>query len=80
MKARDMVSMPHSPYSPDLMPSDFYLFLNIKADLEHTGIIDDDQVLEELHTILRSIPGQGLERVFEAWRERVQNVNEGYIN
>jgi hypothetical protein len=72
-----MVSMPHPPYSPDMAPRDFYLFSIVKERFEHSGITDEDQSFEELHTILRSIPGEKLEKVFEVWRERVQNVNQG---
>jgi hypothetical protein len=50
---------------------------------EHAGITDEDQLFEEFHTILRSIPGEELESVFEAWQQPVQNVNQsdgGYID
>jgi hypothetical protein len=72
-----MVSMPHSSYSPDLAPSDFDLFPTVKERLEHAGITDEDQLFEEFHTILRSVPGEELEGVFEAWPGRVRNVNQG---
>jgi hypothetical protein len=51
------------------------LISHYQKRLEHASITDEDQLFEECHTILRSIPGEELERVFEAWRERVQNVN-----
>jgi hypothetical protein len=72
-----MVSMPYPPYSPDLATRDFYLLPTVKEKLEHAVITDDDQLFEELHRILRSIPGEGLERAFKAWRKRVPNVNQG---
>jgi hypothetical protein len=64
-KTRDMVSMPHPLYSPDLALSEFDLFPTVKETLEHTGISDKDQLFEELHIILRSIPREELEMVFE---------------
>jgi hypothetical protein len=67
MKTRDMVSMPHPPRSPDRTPSHFHLFSSVKERVEHAGITDEDQLFEELHTILRSIPGEESERIFEAW-------------
>jgi hypothetical protein len=76
MKTRDMVSMPHPPYWPDLASHDLYLFPIVKERLDDTGITHEDPLFEELPTILRSIPGQELERVFEAWQECVQNVNQ----
>jgi hypothetical protein len=78
-----MASMPHPPYSLDLAPGDFYLFLTAKEILEHADITDEGQLFEKLYTILRSIPGEEMERVCEAWQERVQNVSQGdrgYIN
>jgi hypothetical protein len=66
MKTPDMISMPHPPCSPNLAPSDFYFFLTVKEKLEHAGITAEDQLLEKIHTIMRSIPGEELKRAFEA--------------
>jgi hypothetical protein len=77
MKTQEMGSMPYPPYSPELAPNDFYLFPTVKERLEYASITDEDQLFEELHTILRSIPKEELERLFEAWRERVPNANQG---
>jgi hypothetical protein len=72
-----MVSMPHPPSSLDLAPSDFYLFLIVKERFKYAGITHKDQSVEGVHKILRWIPGEELKKIFEAWRERVQNVNQG---
>jgi histone-lysine N-methyltransferase SETMAR len=77
MKTRDMASMQHPPYSPDLAPSDFCSFLTVKERLELAGITDEYQLFEELQIFMRLIPGEELERVFDAWRESVQDVNQG---
>jgi hypothetical protein len=66
MKTRDMISMSHIPYSPDLALGDFYSVPSVKERLEHACITDEDQSFQEPHTILRSIPGEELGRVFEA--------------
>ena len=34
----------HLPYSPDLAPSDYYLFRNLKSHLRGTGFRDDDEL------------------------------------
>jgi hypothetical protein len=67
VETRDMVSMPGPPYSPDLAPSNFYLFHTVKEMLEHPSITDEDQLFNEVHIIMRSTPGKELERVCEAW-------------
>jgi hypothetical protein len=63
MKIRDMISMPHLSHSA---PSNFYLFSTVKERLEHASVANDEELFEELHTILRVIPGEELESVFEA--------------
>ena len=34
----------HPPYSPDLAPSDYYLFRNLKSHLRETRFWDDDEL------------------------------------
>jgi hypothetical protein len=77
MQNINMIDMSHSSYSPDLAPSDFYLFDTVKEKLEHEGITDEDQLFDMLMEILRSIRGKELIRVFETWLERVRRVSEG---
>jgi hypothetical protein len=40
----------HQPYSPDLAPSDFHLFLHLKKHLAGKNFDDDDEVQEEVMT------------------------------
>jgi hypothetical protein len=72
-----MLRMPQPPYSPDLAPSDFYLFLTVKEKLERTQMADEDQFFESLEAILRCIDQEELNTVFQAWVERVRKVSEG---
>jgi hypothetical protein len=39
-----------SPYSPDLAPSDFHLFLHLKKHLAWKKFDDDDEMQEEIIT------------------------------
>ncbi|CAH2244033.1 jg20705 [Pararge aegeria aegeria] len=41
-------SLVHPPYSPDLAPSDFYLFPNLKKDLRGRKFSDDNEVKEAI--------------------------------
>jgi hypothetical protein len=77
MESHDMISMPHPPYSPDLAPSDFYLFGTVKQELENLSLTDDEQFFEALDTILLSISPDQLKRAFEAWVIRVHRISEG---
>jgi hypothetical protein len=72
-----MRRMPQPPYSPDRVSSDFYLFPTVKEKLERTQVADEDQFFESLQAILRRIDREELDRVFQAWVQRVQEVNEG---
>jgi hypothetical protein len=69
--------MPQPPCSPDLAPSDFYLFPTVKGKLQRTQVADEDQFFESLHAILRAIDQEKLNRVFLAWVRRVQEISEG---
>jgi hypothetical protein len=77
MRIRNTVSVSHPSYSPDLASGNFCLSPTVKEAVERAGITDEHQLFEELHIILRSVPEEELERVFEAWRERVQDGNQG---
>ena len=39
--------LPHPPYSPDLAPSDFFLFSNLKRMLAGKKFFADEEVFEE---------------------------------
>jgi transposase len=77
LQEHDMRRMPQPLYSPDLAPSDFYLFPTVKEKLERTQVADEDQFFESLQAILRGIDQEELNRLFQAWVWRVQKVSEG---
>jgi hypothetical protein len=77
LEEHDMRRMPQSPYSPDLAPSDFYLFPTVKEKLERIQVVDENQFSKSLQAILRGIDREELNRVFQAWVWRVQEINEG---
>jgi hypothetical protein len=43
VKEHNMRCMPQPLYSPDLAPTDFYLFPTVKEKLEQTRVADEDQ-------------------------------------
>jgi hypothetical protein len=47
-----MKSAPHPPYSPDLAPSDFYLFGYVKRCLAGLSFEDADQLLATVEGVL----------------------------
>jgi hypothetical protein len=77
LEEHNILRMPHQPYSPDLAPSDFYLFLTVKQKLERIQLADEDQFFECLQGVLRGLDQQELNTIFQAWMRRVQEVSEG---
>jgi histone-lysine N-methyltransferase SETMAR len=46
----------HLPYSPDLAPSDFYLFGSLKEHLRGQKFADDNEVKEAVQSWLKATP------------------------
>jgi transposase len=77
LEEHDMRRMPQPPYSPDLAPSDFYLFPTVKERLERIQLADEDQFFESLQEILNGLGHEELNAVFRALVRRVQEISEG---
>jgi hypothetical protein len=72
-KADEMwfILVPHPPYSPDIAPSDFFLFDYLKEGLAGTSFPDQETLISEVHQIFTDIPIEMLCRVFDDWIRRV---------
>ncbi|CAH2086548.1 unnamed protein product [Euphydryas editha] len=44
LKDKEFSEIDHPPYSPDLVPSDFFLFSNLKKDLPGWRFADDNEM------------------------------------
>jgi hypothetical protein len=62
---------PHPAYSPDLAPSDFYLFGHVKQLLGGCQFADQDSLLQAASDIVVGIEKRTVERVFHNWMERL---------
>jgi histone-lysine N-methyltransferase SETMAR len=70
----------HPPYSPDLAPSDFWLFDMIKRNLDDHE--DVRSLKRQITSILKGIPEKEYKLTFEKWLERMQlciNNNGDYF-
>lgn len=65
---------PHPPYSPDLAPSDFYLFGNVKRKLEGHSFKSREDLFEKLLEILNEISKEERFKAFEEWKKRCDFV------
>ena len=65
---------PQPPYSPDIAPSDFFLFGYMKEKLKGRRFNSKEELLEAIHSILGAISEQKLKEVFLEWERRFQQV------
>jgi transposase len=72
MAENSMKPAPHPPYSPDLAPSDFYLFGYVKGRLTGQIFESREDLFEAIVEILRSIPREKLMEAFLEWERRLQ--------
>lgn len=74
--------LPHPPYSPDLAPSDYYLFRHLKGHLRGQRFADKDDLETAVRDFLTSRPANFFKEAFlelpRRWAKCVGN-NGGYI-
>jgi hypothetical protein len=64
-----MKQAPHPSYSPDLTPSDFFLFGYVKEELMVYRAETPSELLVRIRVILAEIPRETLNAVFLEWME-----------
>jgi histone-lysine N-methyltransferase SETMAR len=62
---------PQPPFSPDLTPSDFYLFGELKTTLMVSVFENEQELLDGIMAVLDGITRDELESVFEKWMARL---------
>jgi hypothetical protein len=62
----------HSRYSPDLAPSDFFFFGDVKGKLIGYCTETPSELLVRIRVILAEIPQETLNAVFLEWMKRLQ--------
>jgi histone-lysine N-methyltransferase SETMAR len=65
---------PQPPYSPDIAPSDFFLFGYTKDKLKGLTFASENDLFEEIKNILSKISIDTLHSVFHEWLRRLQKV------
>jgi hypothetical protein len=82
IEAYGMEQAPHPPYSPDLAPSDFYLFGSLKDRLQGQHFEDGDRPFDAIMAVTESIEKVTLQWVFLEWMERLRrciDTNGEYV-
>jgi len=57
----------HPAYSPELAPSDFFLFPNIKEILKGRHFDDTEDIRSNTSAALKAIPQNQFQNCFEGW-------------
>ncbi|PNF36801.1 hypothetical protein B7P43_G09634 [Cryptotermes secundus] len=65
-----VVTLPQPPYSPDLVPADFFLFPRIKTALKGRRFESIQAIQAAVTTALNEVPVEAFEGVYRAWESR----------
>nr|CAH7720056.1 unnamed protein product [Callosobruchus chinensis] len=63
-------TLPHPPYSPDLAPSDFHLFPQLKSYLKGNRYDGVEEVQRVTTRVLRDLSSGGFRGCFQSWIQR----------
>lgn len=69
-----LIELPHPPYSPDIAPSDFFLFGYLKRKLRDWAINSFEDLVFAISTEMIRISKEVLENVFNNWLKRLEKV------
>ena len=72
LKDTGIAVAPHPPFSPDLAPSDFYLFGKLKSQLGFMEFSSKDEIIQWIRAQFLSIDKQELEAAFLEWIYRLR--------
>jgi hypothetical protein len=76
VEANDRLRIPHPRYSPDLAPSNFWLFVAMKTALAAAKFDEPEQLLDRITQLLDTRSVEELRAVFDEWVKRARWVPE----
>jgi hypothetical protein len=76
MDHNSLKSAPHPPDSPDLAPSDFYLFGYVNHQFQGHEYTEGAKLVSGISEIVNQIPTDTLVDVFDDWMRRLQRYND----
>jgi transposase len=59
-----------APYSPDMVPSDSWLFPKLKKPLKGSHFDSREDIMRNVTKELRSLPEEAFQKCFQQWKER----------
>ena len=66
----NMTVVPHPPYSPDLAPSDFFLFPKLKMKLKGRRFQTVEEIQAESQAVLNTLRENDFQECFKNWQRR----------
>ncbi|XP_025163255.1 histone-lysine N-methyltransferase SETMAR-like [Harpegnathos saltator] len=72
LKTEKVELMGHPPYSPDLAPNDFFLFLQIKNKLRGHRFSTPEEAVDAFKMYVLEVPQSEWKKCFENWFKRLQ--------
>jgi hypothetical protein len=70
LATKQITALEHPAYSPDLAPSDFFLFPNIKEILKGRHFDDIDDIRSNTTAAMKAFPQNQFQNCFEWWTRR----------
>ena len=65
-----MTVIPRPPYSPDLAPSDFFMFPHMKGQMKGKRFADVSEVKKKTLEVLNNISTEEFQKCFQQWEKR----------
>jgi predicted acetyltransferase len=65
-----MVVSPHTPYSPDLAPCEFFLFPKMKLKLKGRRFDNIEEIQAESQRVFDTLTEKQIQEAFQKWRRR----------
>ena len=67
---KNMTTVPHPAYSPDLAPCDFYMFPKIKHQLKGRHFVSIEEVRAKSQQVLNMLTLADFNECFQKWQNR----------
>lgn len=71
---KGVITLSHPPYSPDISPSDFFLFGYLKHMIEGRHFSSEEELVAALCEICATISKEVLSNVLRGWKDRLLHV------
>jgi len=67
--AKNMMVIPHPPYSPDLAPCNFFLFPHMKGQMKGKHSAEVSELKKKMPEVLNNINMEEFQKCFQQWEK-----------